>query len=119
MLLNGKSRKNKYVYIEALECGFTTRFISHSCSPNAAFMEVQNRASVKVLVRMIADVKAGGEITGTKPGSSARASSAGRRTMTRTKLATPCTIPHVDSVLRFFVSILLNSEERTTEFWQF
>eukprot|EP00644_Phytophthora_capsici_P004645 jgi/Phyca11/111174/e_gw1.19.489.1 len=63
MLLNAKSRTNKYVYIESLDSGFTTRFISHSCSPNAAFVEVQNRASVKVLVRMIADVKAGAQIT--------------------------------------------------------
>lgn len=63
MLLNAKSRNNKYVYLEAHKCGSITRFISHSCTPNATFVELQNRANVKVLVRMIESVHAGAQIT--------------------------------------------------------
>ncbi|GMF45576.1 unnamed protein product [Phytophthora fragariaefolia] len=63
MLYNTMSVGGKFVYVEALECGFTTRFISHACEPNAAFVEVHNRTRVKVLVRMIKDVKAGTQIT--------------------------------------------------------
>ncbi|KAE9243395.1 hypothetical protein PF004_g6171 [Phytophthora fragariae] len=61
ILLHAKSTSKQYVYIEALECGFTTRF--HSCQPNVAFMEMQNGTEVKVLAVMIYDVKAGTELT--------------------------------------------------------
>ncbi|GMF26190.1 unnamed protein product [Phytophthora fragariaefolia] len=63
LLYNTKSVRNKFVYVESLDCGFTTSFISHACDPNAAFVEVHNRTSVQVLVRMIKDVKAGSQIT--------------------------------------------------------
>ncbi|ETL80660.1 hypothetical protein L917_18866, partial [Phytophthora nicotianae] len=63
MLLNTKSRRKKYVYVEALKCDSTMRFISHSCTPNAAFVEAQHRSNVKVLVRMVENVYAGTQIT--------------------------------------------------------
>ncbi|OWZ04427.1 hypothetical protein PHMEG_00023676 [Phytophthora megakarya] len=53
MLLNAKSTAGKYVYVEALRCGSVTRFLSNSCKPNVAFVEMQNRASVKVQAVMI------------------------------------------------------------------
>ncbi|POM60593.1 hypothetical protein PHPALM_30538 [Phytophthora palmivora] len=58
MLLNEPSVTGKFVYIEALKCGTMTRFISHECDPNVAFIEMQNRTTVKVLVVMIKTVKA-------------------------------------------------------------
>ncbi|KAG7385208.1 hypothetical protein PHYPSEUDO_001750 [Phytophthora pseudosyringae] len=63
MLLHTKSVRKKYMYVEALKCGFTTRFISHSCDPNVTFVEMQNRASVKVMAIMIKDVMAGTQLT--------------------------------------------------------
>eukprot|EP00644_Phytophthora_capsici_P008103 jgi/Phyca11/125892/e_gw1.60.72.1 len=63
LLYNAKSSKRNYVYVDALKCGSITRFIRHSCGPNAAFVEQSNRSSVQVLVKMIRDVKAGAEIT--------------------------------------------------------
>ncbi|KAE9066974.1 hypothetical protein PF007_g28246 [Phytophthora fragariae] len=63
MLYNAMPSRKKFVYVEALNCGSITRFLSHACEPNAAFVELQNRTSVKVLVKMIDDVKAGAEIT--------------------------------------------------------
>lgn len=63
MLLHTKSSRKKFVYIEALECGFTTRFISHACNPNAAFIEKRYRQSVKVFVVMLRSVEAGAQIT--------------------------------------------------------
>ncbi|RLN44480.1 hypothetical protein BBJ28_00023856 [Nothophytophthora sp. Chile5] len=63
LLYNAKSTKRNYVYVDALKCGSITRFISHSCHPNAAFVEQQNRSSVKVLVKMIRNVKPGAQIT--------------------------------------------------------
>jgi SET domain-containing protein len=49
--------------VDALKCGSITRFISHACHPNVAFVEQHNRCEVKVLVKMIANVKAGAQIT--------------------------------------------------------
>ncbi|KAG2783105.1 hypothetical protein PC129_g10773 [Phytophthora cactorum] len=63
LLYNAKSVNKKYVYVEALNSGSVTRSISHACDPNAAFMELQNRTSVKVLVKMIKDANAEAEIT--------------------------------------------------------
>ncbi|RLN92623.1 hypothetical protein BBJ28_00015179 [Nothophytophthora sp. Chile5] len=63
LLYNAKSTKRNYVYVDALKCGSITRFISHACHPNAAFVEQQNRSSVKVLVKMIRNVKPGAQIT--------------------------------------------------------
>ncbi|KAG3112187.1 hypothetical protein PI124_g8853 [Phytophthora idaei] len=63
MLYNRMSIRKKYVYVEALNHGYTTRFINHACGPNSAFVEMQKRANVKVLVKMIKDVKAGAQIT--------------------------------------------------------
>eukprot|EP00644_Phytophthora_capsici_P017043 jgi/Phyca11/130316/e_gw1.92.122.1 len=62
LLYNTKSAKNHFVYVEALKFGAKSRFISHACEPNAAFVELQNRNNVKVLVRMIQSVKAGAQI---------------------------------------------------------
>ncbi|ETM53887.1 hypothetical protein L914_02676 [Phytophthora nicotianae] len=63
LLYNVKSVKKKYVYVDALTCGSITRFISHTCDPNAVFVEMQNRRNAKVIVKMIKNVKAGAEIT--------------------------------------------------------
>ncbi|KAE9296593.1 hypothetical protein PF008_g23959 [Phytophthora fragariae] len=63
MLYNAMSSRKKFVYVEGLKCGSITRVLSHACEPNAAFVELQNRTSVKVLVKLIEDVKAGAEIT--------------------------------------------------------
>ncbi|KAG2809260.1 hypothetical protein PC129_g6698 [Phytophthora cactorum] len=63
MIYNTLSTKKKYVYVEAVGAGDKTRFISHACEPNAAFVELHNGANVKVLVRMIKGVKAGALIT--------------------------------------------------------
>ncbi|OWZ03528.1 Set domain-containing hypothetical protein [Phytophthora megakarya] len=63
LLMRTKSVRKKYVYVDALHCGSITRYISHSCDPNAVFVEAQNGADVKVLVRMLKDVKAGAQIT--------------------------------------------------------
>ncbi|ETN00950.1 hypothetical protein PPTG_17276 [Phytophthora nicotianae INRA-310] len=49
--------------VQEKECGSTMRFISHSCTPNAAFVEAQHRSNVKVLVRMVENVYAGTQIT--------------------------------------------------------
>jgi hypothetical protein len=63
LLYNAKSKARNYVYVDALKCGSITRFISHGCQPNAAFVEQHNRSEVKVLVKMSANVKAGAEIS--------------------------------------------------------
>ncbi|POM77459.1 Set domain containing hypothetical protein [Phytophthora palmivora] len=63
LLMHTKSVRKKFVYVDALRCGSIMRFISHSCDPNAAFVEVRNGVGVKVLVRMLKDVKAGAQIT--------------------------------------------------------
>ncbi|KAG6586842.1 Histone-lysine N-methyltransferase [Phytophthora cinnamomi] len=63
MLLNERSVDGKFVYIEALECGSITRFISHACDPNVAFVEMQNRSTVKVMAVMIKSVNAGAQLT--------------------------------------------------------
>ncbi|ETO72687.1 hypothetical protein F444_11289 [Phytophthora nicotianae P1976] len=39
LLYNAKLVNNNFVYVDALRCGSITRFISHSCEPNAAFIE--------------------------------------------------------------------------------
>ncbi|KAF1791471.1 SET domain [Phytophthora cactorum] len=49
--------------VEALNYGWTTRFISHACDPNTAFAEMENRTNVKVLIKMIKNVKPGAQIT--------------------------------------------------------
>ncbi|KUF87423.1 Nucleoporin p58/p45 [Phytophthora nicotianae] len=63
MLLNEKTRRGNFVYIEALTAGSNARFFQHSCRPNVEFVEMQNRAQVKVLCRMISTVDAGAQIT--------------------------------------------------------
>ncbi|POM76230.1 Set domain containing hypothetical protein [Phytophthora palmivora] len=63
LLYNAKSVKKNYVYVDALRCGSITRFLSHDCNPNAAFVEQQTRSRVRVLVKMIRNVKAGTQIT--------------------------------------------------------
>ncbi|ETK86312.1 hypothetical protein L915_09052, partial [Phytophthora nicotianae] len=63
LLYNAKSVNNNFVYVDALRCGSITRFISHSCEPNAAFIEQQTRTCVRVLVKMIKSVSAGAHIT--------------------------------------------------------
>ncbi|KAG3000992.1 hypothetical protein PC128_g19625 [Phytophthora cactorum] len=63
LLYNAKSTNNNYVYVYVLKCGSNTRFISHACDPNAEFVEQQTRTRGKVLVEMIKDAKAGGQIT--------------------------------------------------------
>ncbi|ETL85944.1 hypothetical protein L917_14576 [Phytophthora nicotianae] len=59
MLLNARSTRRQYIYVESLNCESAIRFISHSCIPNAAFVKVYNRSSVKVLVRMTKNLYAG------------------------------------------------------------
>ncbi|ETP49124.1 hypothetical protein F442_05264 [Phytophthora nicotianae P10297] len=63
LLYNTRSVNNNYVYVDALRCGSITRFISHSCEPNATFLEQQTRSRVRVLVKMIKNVQAGAQIT--------------------------------------------------------
>uniref|UniRef100_H3GY83 SET domain-containing protein n=1 Tax=Phytophthora ramorum TaxID=164328 RepID=H3GY83_PHYRM len=63
LLYNAKSVNKNYVYVDALRCGSITRFLSHSCEPNAAFVEQQTRSRVRVLVKMIKNVKAGAQVT--------------------------------------------------------
>ncbi|ETO99576.1 hypothetical protein F441_23008 [Phytophthora nicotianae CJ01A1] len=63
MLLNEKTRRGNFVYIEALTAGSNARFFQHSCRPNVEFVEMQNRVQVKVLCRMISTVDAGAQIT--------------------------------------------------------
>ncbi|KAE8982712.1 hypothetical protein PF004_g21883 [Phytophthora fragariae] len=63
LLYNTKSSKRNYVYVDALKSGSVTRFICHACDPNVTFVEQQNRSSVKVIVKMVKDVKAGAQIT--------------------------------------------------------
>jgi hypothetical protein len=41
-----------YVNVDALQCGSITRFMCHFCYPNAAFVEQQTRARIKVRVKM-------------------------------------------------------------------
>ncbi|ETK79263.1 hypothetical protein L915_14858 [Phytophthora nicotianae] len=59
MLLNARSTRRQYIYVKSLNCESAIRFISHSCIPNAAFVKVYNRSSVKVLVRMTKNLYAG------------------------------------------------------------
>ncbi|OWZ16384.1 Set domain-containing hypothetical protein [Phytophthora megakarya] len=59
LLLNTKSTRRKYVDVDAVKRGSIARYISHSCNPNVVFVEVQYRKTVKVLVRMLEDVKGG------------------------------------------------------------
>ncbi|POM67103.1 Set domain containing hypothetical protein [Phytophthora palmivora] len=63
LLYNAKPIKKNYVYVDALKCGSITRFVSHACDPNAAFVEQQTRFRVKALVEMINDVKDGAQVT--------------------------------------------------------
>ncbi|KAG2895225.1 hypothetical protein PC115_g17904 [Phytophthora cactorum] len=63
LLYNAKSTKRNYVYVDALKCRSITRFIWPACDPNAAFVEQQTRARIKVLVKMIKDVNTGNQIT--------------------------------------------------------
>ncbi|ETK77228.1 hypothetical protein L915_16497 [Phytophthora nicotianae] len=62
LLYNAKSTKGNYVYVDALACGSITHFISHAGDFNAALFELQTWSRVKVLVKMINDVKAGTQI---------------------------------------------------------
>ncbi|KAG3001080.1 hypothetical protein PC119_g16847 [Phytophthora cactorum] len=63
ILYNTLPTKKKYGYVEAVRAGDKTCFISHAYEPNAAFVDLHNRANVKVLMRMIKDVKTGAHIT--------------------------------------------------------
>ncbi|KAE8897514.1 hypothetical protein PF005_g8612 [Phytophthora fragariae] len=63
LLYNAKSVQGNYVYVDALKCGSITRFLSHSCAPNAAYVDQQTRTRVRVLVKMIKSVSAGAQIT--------------------------------------------------------
>ncbi|GMF57252.1 unnamed protein product [Phytophthora fragariaefolia] len=62
-LLNERAVNGKFVYIEALNCGSITRFMSHACDPNGAFVEMQNRTTLKVMAVIIKSVKAGAQLT--------------------------------------------------------
>jgi SET domain-containing protein len=59
LLYNAKSVHGNYVYVDALKCGSIARFLCHSCDPNAAFVELQTCARVKVLVKIIKKVSVG------------------------------------------------------------
>uniref|UniRef100_H3GZH6 SET domain-containing protein n=1 Tax=Phytophthora ramorum TaxID=164328 RepID=H3GZH6_PHYRM len=63
VLLNAQSASGVYVYIEALNCGSITLFMSHSCNPNVEFVKIQNGTTVKVLARMIKAVRPGTQLT--------------------------------------------------------
>ncbi|RLN86600.1 hypothetical protein BBJ28_00024444 [Nothophytophthora sp. Chile5] len=63
MLYNAKSVLGNYVYVDALRSGSITRFLSHSCQPNAAFAKQQTRSRVRVFVKMLKNVKAGAHVT--------------------------------------------------------
>jgi SET domain-containing protein len=63
MLLNEKTTRGNFVYLEALDAGSIARFLQHACCPNIQFVEMQNRAQVKVLCRMLSTVDAGAKIT--------------------------------------------------------
>ncbi|KAE9238920.1 hypothetical protein PF004_g8190 [Phytophthora fragariae] len=63
MLLHERSVTRKFVYVEVLKCGSTTRFLSHACDPNVAFFEMQNRTTVKELTITIKSVNAGTQLT--------------------------------------------------------
>jgi SET domain-containing protein len=63
MLYNAKSVNGNYVCVDALRCESITRFLSHSCQLNAAFVEQQTRSRVRVSVKMIKNVSAGAETT--------------------------------------------------------
>jgi SET domain-containing protein len=41
LLFNKRSTK-KFIYVEAASCGSITRFINHSCRPNADFIEMSS-----------------------------------------------------------------------------
>ncbi|POM71387.1 LOW QUALITY PROTEIN: Set domain containing hypothetical protein [Phytophthora palmivora] len=61
--LKDNSVRCKYVYVEVLECGSITRFMSHACDPNVEFVEMQNRTTVKVMARMLKTAKPEAELT--------------------------------------------------------
>ncbi|KAE9036235.1 hypothetical protein PR002_g7182 [Phytophthora rubi] len=63
MLLHERSVTRKFVYVEVLKCGSTTRFLSHAYDPNVAFFEMQNRTTVKELTITIKSVNAGTQLT--------------------------------------------------------
>jgi SET domain-containing protein len=63
LLFNKRSTKKKFIYVEAASCGSITRFINHSCRPNADFIEMSNGRNHKVLVVMNHPVTQGMEIT--------------------------------------------------------
>jgi len=63
MLLNEKTRRENFVYVESLDAGSIARFLQHSCHPTVQFVEMQNRTQVKVLCRMLFTVEAGATIT--------------------------------------------------------
>ncbi|KAE9065368.1 hypothetical protein PF010_g28229 [Phytophthora fragariae] len=46
MLLNEKTRRRNFVYVEALAAGSIARFSQHACRPNTQFIEMQNRTQV-------------------------------------------------------------------------
>ncbi|ETM39047.1 hypothetical protein L914_14760, partial [Phytophthora nicotianae] len=56
MFLNEKSKRGRFIYVEALKCGSIAQ---HACTPNVEFVEMQNRSSVKVLAWMIESVRPG------------------------------------------------------------
>lgn len=63
MLFNTRSDDGRFVYIEPATYGTITRFINHACKPNAAFVEMRNGTSTRILVTMTDTVAAGTEIT--------------------------------------------------------
>ncbi|ETO63773.1 hypothetical protein F444_18592 [Phytophthora nicotianae P1976] len=63
LLYNTKSIKNNYLYVDAQRCGSITSLISHSCEPNAAFVDQQTRSRVRMFVKMIKGVQPGAPIT--------------------------------------------------------
>ncbi|RLN48810.1 hypothetical protein BBJ28_00013308 [Nothophytophthora sp. Chile5] len=63
MLLNEKTRRGNFVYVEALAAGSIARFFQHACSPNVQFVEMENWTQVKVLCRMVRTVDIGAQIT--------------------------------------------------------
>lgn len=62
LLMRTRSTRRKFVYIEDAQCGGITRFINHSCAPNAKLVEMRNRRCAKVFVVVEHAIEAGSEV---------------------------------------------------------
>ncbi|RLN89316.1 hypothetical protein BBJ28_00023231 [Nothophytophthora sp. Chile5] len=63
VLIPKMDTSGRFIYIEPKANGSISRFINHSCKPNAKFQMMQNRRNLKVMVMLLKSVPAGAEIT--------------------------------------------------------